>query len=289
MGLTEIALVALVGGLVGYVSGVFGVGGGFLIVPALNVFIGIPMEYAVGASACQVLGPATTSLLARRIKPRDLQLPLVVTGGLFCGVVLAGLCLRWLTNQEPAVSEDGRTFRPLDLVLLSGYLVLLLFLLISTVVDVIRGATEKPEAARLARSKIPPMAQLSEFDHPVSLTALGWYGLVMGFISGMLGISGGLIVWPSLLYLWGLKTQRTIVVSLIMVWMISAQATIVHSLNGFIHLDLVIALLLGGTIGARLGTEAGVRMRPRQLKSGFAGLVVLAILMVSFKLASLLL
>ena len=64
----DLALVGLAGGGVGLLSGIFGVGGGFLIVPVLNIALKIPMELAVGAGACQGLGPATTSLLARRVR-----------------------------------------------------------------------------------------------------------------------------------------------------------------------------------------------------------------------------
>ena len=78
--------VTLAGAAVGVVAGLFGVGGGFLLVPVLNIVLRIPMELAVGAGACQVLGPATTSLLARRVAREHLRLPLTIAGGLFRGL-----------------------------------------------------------------------------------------------------------------------------------------------------------------------------------------------------------
>jgi uncharacterized membrane protein YfcA len=82
---TELLLAMLINGMIGFLSGVFGFGGGFLLVPVLNVALGIPMTFAAGASACQVLGPATTSLLARNIEARRFRLPLIISGGLFLG------------------------------------------------------------------------------------------------------------------------------------------------------------------------------------------------------------
>ena len=82
-GALELALVGLAGGGIGFVSGMFGIGGGFLIVPVLNIGLKVPIELAVGAGACQGLGPATTALLARRVSTADVRMPLTIAGGLF--------------------------------------------------------------------------------------------------------------------------------------------------------------------------------------------------------------
>ena len=81
--LTSVLIAASVGGAVGFLSGVFGVGGGFLLVPILNAALGIPMSIAVGSTACYTLGPATTAMLARRPVAGFLQLPVILSGGLF--------------------------------------------------------------------------------------------------------------------------------------------------------------------------------------------------------------
>jgi len=106
-GWIDFLLISSAGGLIGFLAGMFGVGGGFLLVPMLHIVLGIPMELAVGASACQVLGPATTSLLARKIKPRDLFFPLVITGGLLLGVIIGTSILEHAKNLA-AITINGR-------------------------------------------------------------------------------------------------------------------------------------------------------------------------------------
>lgn len=283
----EFILVAVVGGVVGLISGVFGVGGGFLLVPVLNVVVGIPIEIAVGSSVCQVLGPATTALLARRLKPRELRFPLMLTGGMFCGVFAAGQTLLALQRASGRAVPGGAP-RLIDVVLLFGYLVLLGLLLLITLADLKRGSQESVLPGPLARITLNPSAMLPEFDFPISIAVLGWYGFVVGFVSGLLGISGGLILWPSLLFLWGLSTQLTIRVTLLSVWILSAQGTLVHAFNGFVNLELVAALLVGGTLGARIGAEFSPALRPRQLRKGFAALVAAAGMLVVYRLATLL-
>ena len=117
-------LISTTGGLIGFLAGMFGVGGGFLLVPILNIVLGIPMELAVGASACQVLGPATTSLLARKIKVRDLFFPLVITGGLLLGVI-AGTGILEHAKSSAAVMLNGRNIIVADLVVLIAYFLML--------------------------------------------------------------------------------------------------------------------------------------------------------------------
>ncbi len=105
----DLLLVALVGAVVGFISGVFGVGGGFLIVPLLNIGLGLPMQIAVGSAACQVLGPATTCLLARRLTIEDLRLPAMIFGGLSVGVLTGADILR---RTSAAKSTRRASCRP---------------------------------------------------------------------------------------------------------------------------------------------------------------------------------
>ena len=82
---STIFVASAVGGAVGFLSGLFGVGGGFLLVPILNAVLGVPMSIAVGSTACYTLGPATTAMLVRKPRTGFLELPLILSGGLFVG------------------------------------------------------------------------------------------------------------------------------------------------------------------------------------------------------------
>lgn len=274
-GMPVLLMAATAGAVVGFLSGVFGVGGGFLLVPVLNIVLGIPMEYAVGAGACQVLGPATTSLLARRITYRDLRLPLVLAGGLLCGV-WTGADVLQTAKQAGQITLRGRDVPVADVVVLVVY-----FLLLTSV-----GCFALWEAhlSRRGRSlqhgwlsgvAIPPRATFREFDHSrVSIPILAWFGLGVGLLAGLLGMSGGLILLPGLVYLLGMRTQEAVISSLVIVWIVAFQSTIAHSWHGNVDLLLVMVLLVGGTVGARIGSEFGVRLKGAELRQRFGWILL---------------
>lgn len=285
----QLGQIVMMGGAVGFVSGLFGIGGGFLIVPLLNILLKVDMEKAVGAGMCQVLGPATTSLLARRITRKQLQLPIMVAGGLLTGVLLGATIL------ESAKSMGEITFLQreillTELVVHSTYFVLLLSVGLFAVRESLNVTkSNSPRKGFLTRWEFPPLTHLPEFDNqPVSIVVIVWFGFGTGFVSGLLGMSGGLILLPGLIYLLGVKTNRAIMSSMIMVWMVSFLGTIVHAWNGNIDLWLVAALLLGGTIGARIGTDFSIKIGGRKLRQYFGWLLLLTSLMIASRLLKLL-
>jgi uncharacterized protein len=283
----ELVLVALSGGAVGIVAGVFGVGGGFLLVPVLNVLLGVPIEFAVGAGACQALGPATTSLLYRGVDRHVLRFPLVMLGGLVAGVVAGGMTLDWASHLvQPASSVPGAP-RFVERLVLWVYLALLLGLGLFATWESWRTSRGNPFSRGWLRAiALPPYARFPEMALPrLSIPVLAWFGLGVGFVSGLIGISGGLLLLPGLVYLFGVPAQESVRCSLVVVWLVSAQATGLHAWNGFVDLWLVSALLLGGTIGARLGSEAGSRLGGARLRQRFGWLLLGAAAMVVWKMA----
>ncbi len=286
----EFVLAGLAGGGVGFISGVFGVGGGFLIVPVLNIVLGIEFQYAAGASVCQVLGPATTSLLSRRIRLDDFRLPLTISGGLLFGVFAGAQALESMLHVGKVVIFDKEVWLA-DLVGLAIYFVLLLSVGLFAIWEVHRTKLNRPlRRGWLTAWHIPPFASFPEFDSDrISIAVLAWFGVGVGFLSGLLGMSGGLVLLPGLIYLLGVKTHQSVISSLIIVWIISAQATAAHAWNGFVDLGLVMALLFGGTIGARLGTELSVKLRGPKLREGFGWLLLFTSAMIGFRLLWLLL
>ena len=284
----QLGFSAILGGAVGFISGLFGIGGGFLIVPLLNILLKVPMELAVGAGSCQVLGPATTSILARRFNKKQLQLPITIAGGLFTGVLLGASALQ-LTKSSEEIILWGRGIILTDFVVLSTYFVLLLSVGLFTVWESSHPTDSNAKRkGLLTRWAIPPTAKLIEFDYqPVSLIVIAWFGFGTGFVSGLLGMSGGLILLPGLIYLLGIKTERAIVASMLMVWMVSFQGTVFHAWNGNIDLWLVGALLIGGTLGARIGTEFSLKIGGRKLRQSFGWLLLLTTLLIASRLIKL--
>ncbi len=280
---TELLLAALAAAGVGIVAGVFGIGGGFLLIPVLNIVLKVPMHWAVGSTACQLLGPATTIVLSRRVRPDDFRLPLVVTGGLLIGVMLGADVL----HQSIRMSDGDSTA---DIIVLSVYVCLLAVLGAFSLFETSRAAAGVPiPRLHILQWPIPPRVALSsDFRGPVSVTVLAWFGLLVGFISGLIGISGGLLVLPGLIYLMGLTSKRAVVNSIIIVWLVAAQSTVVHAWLGHVQLPLAIALMIGGTIGARLGSEIGQRISGRSLRRNFGWLTLATAALSSLQLVRLL-
>ncbi len=287
--LLQLTWVAAAGAGVGFLSGMFGLGGGFLIVPVLHIALRVPMELAVGAGACQVLGPATTSLLARKVERSRLRFPLTILGGMLIGVFSGVWCLGWIRDfgRDNELRIFGKTVPPIDFTVLGVYFLLLLSVGLFAVWESHNAVRGKPSHRfSLASWRIPPYASFPEFgETQSSIPLLTWFGLVVGFLSGFLGMSGGLIVLPGLIYLLGIPTQDAVKSSLIIVWIIAVQNTIAHAWQNHIDLWLVMALLIGGTIGARLGSEFGLKLAARQLRRRFGWLLIVTAVLIGARLA----
>lgn len=287
-GWIDFLTISSAGGLVGFLSGMFGVGGGFLLVPILNIVLGIPMELAVGASACQVLGPATTSLLARKFKVRDLFFPLVISGGLLVGVI-TGTGVLERSKELAAISFNGKTIIVADLVVLIFYFLMLIGLGVLSLRSANRSDDELSRAFFRTHFQIPPLTRFPVlFDGTLSIPLVAWFGLGLGFVSGLLGISGGILLLPTLILGLGITTHRAISCSLVIVWIVAFQSTIAHAWHENISIIIVIALLFGGTIGARLGSDLNARLKGLQLRKQFGWLLLSVALMIGARLVFLL-
>jgi uncharacterized membrane protein YfcA len=283
----NLLLVTAAAAAVGLLAGIFGVGGGFLLIPVLNIGLGVPMHIAVGTTACQLLGPSTTVLLARRTRPADWRLPLIVAGGVFIGVLLGTDLLRRTTHAE---SQSGLTVDPADLLVLSVYSVLLTVLGTFSLWETARADRQRPiRRLRLAGRPIPPFARLpDDSPGPVSITVLAWFGLLVGFVAGLIGIGGGLLVLPGMIYLFDIPAQRAVTNATMIVWLVAAQSTVAHAWHGNVELPLVACLLLGGTVGARIGSDIGQRLKARQLRRSFGWLALATAAVVGGQLGRLL-
>jgi uncharacterized membrane protein YfcA len=285
----ELLLVVGCGFVVGGLSGIFGVGGSFLLVPILHVVLGIPIEIAVGSTACQVLGPSTAALLARSVTRVQLRLPLIITGGIIMGVLLGTLILN-AAGQLGKIQINDRAVAASELLVLGTYLVMLLGIGSFSLYEVRRQLAGRPVArGALAKIAIPPVDTFSELGvGTLSIPVLALFGFVTGVTAGMLGISGALLLIPGLVYLLGIRSRKAILASLIVVWITSFLATIFHAWQGNVDLALTISLMFGGTIGARLGSDLSNRLQTRSLRSGIGWLSLFAAGLVLFQLYQLL-
>ena len=270
----NVLLLLGLGGAVGFLSGMFGVGGGFLMTPLL-IFIGVPPAIAVGTEANQVLAASVSGALAHwRRGNVDITMGLVVLGGGIIGSTLGV----WLFTLLRALGQ-------IDLVISLSYVT---FLGIVGTVMVIESAQAwmrsrnpaqprrrlhrhtwmhgLPFKLRFRRSKLYISALL-----PLSV------GVFVGVLSAIMGVGGGFVMVPAMIYLLGMPTSVVVGTSLFQIIFVTANVTFLQAVNNQ-TVDVVLALLLviGSVIGAQLGTRFGARLRAEQLR-GLLGLLVLTV------------
>jgi len=280
----------LIGASIGVLTGLFGVGGGFLITPILNIVLGVPMPVAVGTGAMQILGVTTSGLYARRRESKtDFKMAVMLFGGNYVGVQLGADALTAL-GRLGQWAIRGREVAAVDLVILSVFLVLLTAITIYLVQDSRKhGDAGEARAGWLSRVKAPPYTAFQTLDQiHLSIPALTTMGLGLGFLTGLLGIGGGVVLVPALLYVVGMPMHAASATSLAMVWLTSFLATITHTRLGNTDLALAIPLLVGGTLGVQVGAALCIRLRARLLKRYFSLVVLAAALIVAIKLVGLL-
>lgn len=275
---STLILTSIAGGLVGVLSGLFGVGGGFLLVPLLNTVLGIPLPIAVGSATCYTLGPATTAMLTRRPTPGFAELPLILAGGLFVGVIAGTTALSELESTGDLILS-GRSIPAVDLVVLSCYSLLMSGIAVVSIYSAVwpRPRSAASQQGLVNRWHLRPTAvipDLTPSEYSIPLLALLGFGV--GCLSGFLGMSGGLVLIPATVYLLGLKVRDATTVTVVIVWIASCQACVLHALHGRVNLLLTAALLVTGPVGARLGAEFGMRLPGRRLRLGFGMMVVCA-------------
>ncbi len=267
------------GAAVGFLSGVFGVGGGFLLTPLL-IFIGVPPTVAVASSANQLVGASVSGVLAHwRRGNVDFKMGYVLLVGGLAGSLLGV----WIFTLLKRLGQVELTIS-LCYVLLLGTLGGLM--IIESIRSMLRlhrpGAGRRrlhqhtwmhglPLKARFRRSKLYISALL-----PIGI------GFVIGVFSAILGIGGGFIMVPAMIYMLGMPTSVVPGTSLLQIIFVAANVTVLQAYtNRTVDAVLALVLLVGGVVGARIGSRFGTRLRGEQLRF----LLALMVLAVAAKLA----
>lgn len=261
------------GGVVGLLSGMFGVGGGFLTTPLL-IFYGIPPTVAAASAATQVTGASVSAVISHLVrKTVDLRMGAVlVAGGTIGAVIGAGLF-----NLLQSVGQIDTVIGILYVVMLASVGGLMAFESIQTLVRMKRGA---PPAARKRRhhplvSALPMRWRFYKSGLYISPLAPLLLGVVTGILTMLLGVGGGFIMVPAMLYLLGMQAQVVVGTSLFQILFVTMATTLVHSVTTkAVDLVLAILLLIGSVAGAQLGTRVSRRARPEYLRMVLAFVVL---------------
>ncbi len=263
------------GGAVGFLSGLFGVGGGFLLTPLL-IFSGVPPVVSVATVSTQIIASSTSAALSywrRRMIDMKLAMTLMVGGviGSLIGVVVFDR-LRRLGQLDLIISLAYVSF----LGLVGG---LMLTESVRAMMNAHRG---RPAALRRPGQHIwvhglPLKMRFKRSRLYVSVIPVVGLGLGIGFLGTVLGIGGGFIMVPALIYLLRVPTNVVIGTSLVQIVGTMAVATILHAItNQSVDAILAVILIVGGVIGAQFGARIGQNIRGDQLRALLA-LLVLAV------------
>lgn len=273
-------LILGLGGIVGFLSGMFGVGGGFLITPLL-FFIGVPPAVAVATGVNQVVASSVSGVLAQiRRKGVDFTMGFVLLAGGVVGSAIGVWVFRLMTNAGQV-----------DLFVQLSYVVFLGLI----------GAMMLQESLRsLLRARKPgaPVrrAHVHSWVHglpfKMKFRASGLYisvipplliGASVGFLAAIMGVGGGFIMVPAMIYLLGMPTKVVIGTSLFQIIFVTAFTTVMHAVTSqTVDMLLALLLILGGVVGAQVGTRVGVRLKAEQLRI----LLSLLVLAVSLRIAA---
>ena len=271
------------GGLVGILSGMFGVGGGFLITPLL-FFVGIPPAVAVATSANQIVASSFSGVLAHfQRKTVDLKMGTVTLCGGLVGAALGVLAFNYLKS----IGQVDLMVR-LCYVLFLGIVGALMFVESLNALRKTRKAATSGRPTPTKRNKhnwvhaLPFKMRFRTSGLYISVIPPLLVGLTVGVLAAVMGVGGGFIMVPAMIYILGMPTKVVIGTSLFQIIFVAAFTTMLHATTNY-TVDVVLALLLliGGVIGAQFGTQIGLRMKAEQLRV----LLALLVLLVCFKLA----
>jgi uncharacterized membrane protein YfcA len=276
-------LIVALGGLVGILSGMFGVGGGFLTTPLL-IFYGIPPAVAVASATTQITGSSVSGVYAHfRRGGVDFKMGAVMIAGGAVGSLLGALLFRLLQ----ASGQIDLVIGGLYVVLLGsiGALMLKDALIALGWVDAAEAPADKPRhkpwiAALPMRWRFYASGL---YLSPLAPLALGF---LAGILSVLLGVGGGFILVPAMIYILGMAARVVVGTSLVMILAVSAVTTMVHAMTTH-AVDIVLAglLLTGGVIGAQYGAVLATRLRPDYLRLALAIIILLVALRMALGLA----
>jgi len=263
-----------VGGGVGLLSGMFGVGGGFLITPLL-FFIGIPPAVAVATGANLVVASSISGVLAHlRRKTVDLKMGTVLLAGGLLGST-AGIWLFTLLNSLGQV----------DLFVQLAYVLFLGIIGILMLQESLRALyrSSRPNAVRRKLHKhtwvhaLPLKIKFRVSGLYISVIPPLMIGVTVGVLSAVMGVGGGFIMVPAMIYMLGMPTKVVVGTSLFQIIFVTAYTTVAHAVTSH-SVDVMLAffLIIGGVFGAQIGTQVGLRLKAEQLRILLA-LVVLAV------------
>ena len=271
----NILLIVLLGMLVGGLSGLFGVGGGFLMTPLL-IFLGIPPAVAVGTEAPHVLASSVSGVIAHwRRKNVDFKMGFFLMIGGVVGSTVGVNLFKIL-----------RIFGQIDIVIQMLFLIFLGFIGFSMAFESAKTTITKYRTTSSIRTKLHQHSWIHGLPFKLRFHRSKLYistippiviGFFVGVLSAMMGVGGGFIIIPAMVYLLGMSTNVVVGTSLFQIIFVTANSTFFQSyLNQTVDIVLASLMIVGGVIGAQIGARLGTKLKAEYLR-GILAILVLAV------------
>ena len=271
----NILLIIFIGMVVGGLSGLFGVGGGFLMTPLL-IFLGIPPAVAVGTEAPHVLASSVSGVIAHwRRKNVDFKMGLFLLLGGVAGSTIGVHLFKIL-----------RIFGQIDMVIQMLFLIFLGFIGFSMAFESARTTISKYRTTSSIRTKLHQHSWIHGLPFKLRFHRSKLYisaippiiiGFFVGLLSAMMGVGGGFIMIPAMVYILGMSTNVVVGTSLFQIIFVTANSTFFQSyLNQTVDIVLAALMIIGGVIGAQIGASIGTKLKAEYLR-GILAIIVLIV------------
>ena len=269
----NIFIIVFIGMAVGALSGLFGVGGGFLMTPLL-IFLGIPPVVAVGTEAPHVLASSVSGVIAHwRKKSVDFKMGFfLLTGGIIGSTIGVN------------IFKILRSYGQIDIVIQILFILFLGIIGFSMAFESARTTIKSYRTTSSIRTKLHQHSWIHGLPFKVRFRRSKLYisaippiliGLIVGILSAMMGVGGGFI--PAMVYILGMPTSVVVGTSLFQIIFVTANSTFFQAyLNQTVDIVLAALMILGGVIGAQIGVRIGSRLKAEYLR-GLLAILVLAV------------
>ncbi len=271
------------GGAVGFLSGMFGVGGGFLMTPLL-IFTGIPPAVAVASEANQIVASSVSGVIAQwRRRSVDIKMGVMLLIGGIWGAAIGVWLFRIL-----------RTLGQIDLVISLSYVIFLGIIGAMMLNEALRSRRLAQQGIVPRRRKpgqhtwvhgLPLRMRFPRSRLYISAIPIITLGFLVGILAAIMGVGGGFIMVPAMIYLLRMPTNVVVGTSLFQIIFVTAFTTIMHAItNQTVDFVLALLLLVGGAIGAQFGARAGQNLKAEDLRALLALLVLAVCARLAFEL-----
>ena len=277
----NIFLLIGLGGIVGILSGMFGVGGGFLMTPLL-FFIGIPPAVAVASEANQILGASFSGAIAHfRRKNVDIKMGFLLILGGIIGSIFGVELFRIFKNLGQ-----------LELIIKVCYVLFLGIIGIIMFFESLRALNYKSKNIIVRKTRhhswvqgLPLKMRFRTSNLYISSIPAVFIGFFLGILASIMGIGGGFIIVPAMIYILGMPTKVVVGTSLFQIIFVTGVTTYLHAVKNF-SVDIILSflLLVGGVIGAQFGVRIGLKLKAEQLRILLAILVLAMCLKITLEL-----